>query len=76
MPTITPQIIAKTKPRITSPPRMKSATRARSVVTEVIIVRLRVSLIEMLSTSLSAFFLYFRRFSRTRSKTTTVSLSE
>ena len=43
---------------------------------EVITVRLSVSLIEMFRTSLRSFFLYFRRFSRTRSKTTTVSFSE
>ena len=52
------------------------ATSAISVVTEVIKVRLSVSFSDTFISSTSGICLYLRRFSRTRSKTTTVSLSE
>ncbi len=45
-------------------------------VTPVRMVRDSVSLIEMLSSSFSSIFLYLRMFSRMRSDTTTVSLTE
>ena len=67
MPTITPQIIAKLKSRMTAPPKMISASRASSVVIEVMTVRARVSLTLWLSSSRSGIVLYLRRFSRTRS---------
>ena len=47
-----------------------------NVVVEVMTVRLSVSLIDRFSTSFRGFTLYFTRFSRTRSKTTTVSFNE
>ena len=43
---------------------------------EVATVRLKVSLIDRFTTSLRGRFLYLRKFSRTRSKTTTVSFNE
>ena len=46
VPTITPQIIAKTNPLITSPPNMNSDINAIKVVTEVITVLLSVSFID------------------------------
>ena len=57
-----PQAIAKTKPRITSPPKMSKATSAKSVVPEVMIVRERVSLADKFNTSTSGMTLYLRRF--------------
>ena len=68
--------MAKLKPRITSPPNTIIDPTAISVVIEVISVRLRVSFTDRFITSRSGIVLYFTRFSRSRSKTTTVSLIE
>ena len=68
--------IAKENPRITSPPNTSIAPTAISVVSDVISVRLRVSLTERFITSFNGMVLYLIRFSRRRSKTTTVSLIE
>jgi len=76
VPTMTPQIIAKTNPRITSPPSTNSEINASNVVKDVMNVRLKVSLIDRFRTSFKSFALYLRRFSRTRSNTTTVSFKE
>ncbi len=56
--------------------KVNNAINASSVVKEVIIVRLKVSLIDKFITSISGLFLYFRKFSRTLSKITTVSFKE
>ena len=61
---------------IASPPTMTKAIMARKVVTWVSTVRDSVSLIERSSSSVSGIFLYLRKFSRIRSKITTLSLSE
>ena len=51
VPIITPMIIAKEKPLKISPPKMKIDVKAKIVVREVIIVRDRVSLIEVFDIS-------------------------
>ena len=48
VPTITPRIIAKMKLRMESPPRMKITNRTNRVEQEVMIVRPRVELIDLL----------------------------
>lgn len=48
VPMITPRIIANTKLRIESPPRMKITTNTNKVDNEVMIVRPRVELIDLL----------------------------
>ena len=58
VPTITPQIIAKTNPLITSPPNMNSDINAIKVVTEVITVLLSVSFIDRFRTCCNSSFLY------------------
>ena len=67
MPITTPKIIAAVKERITSPPNMNSASNASSVVSDVMVVRDSVWLIDSLRSCGSDIFLYRRRFSRTRS---------
>ena len=74
VPTMTPMINAKMKPRIVSPPKKKIASSVTSVVPEVLIVRERVELIALLTFSRSDRLGYNPRNSRMRSKTTTVSL--
>ena len=64
------------RPRSTSPPSRKSASTASSVVPAVMIVRDRVSLMPSLITCASGSRFGLRMFSRTRSKMTTVSLTE
>ncbi len=76
MPITIPKVIAKVKPRITSPPSVSSAISATKVVPEVIRVRLSVSLTLRFITSINGMVLNLIRFSRNRSKTTTVSLIE
>ena len=51
VPIITPMIIAKEKPLKISPPKMKIDVKAKIVVREVIIVRDRVSFIEVFDIS-------------------------
>ena len=62
VPMITPQIIANTNPRITSPPSTYSEISASKVVKDVMNVRLRVSLMDRFSTSLRSLALYLRKF--------------
>ena len=73
---ITPNSMAKLKPRSTSPPRKYRANRTKMVVRPVRNVRDSVWLIERSSSSMNGMALYLRIFSRTRSKTTTLSLIE
>ena len=68
--------MANTKPRITSPPKIIIAPSAKAVVTAVITVRDSVSLTVRFITSISGSDLDLIRFSRRRSKTTTVSFTE
>ena len=68
--------MANAKPRITSPPKKNNDNSASNVVTDVIVVRDRVSLMLRFSSSGISICLYLRRFSRMRSYTTTVSLME
>ena len=72
----TPKNMTRAKGRITSPPKIASAMSVASVVPWVSTLRGRVSLIERLSTVSNRSFLYFFRFSRTRSKMMIVSFSE
>ena len=62
-----PKIIAATNERMTSPPKMNSASSASNVVSDVMVVRDSVSLTERSISSVSGIFLYLRRFSRMRS---------
>ena len=55
MPISTPNIIAKEKPLKISPPKINIEKRARRVVTEVIIVRAKVSLIDKFAISLISY---------------------
>ena len=52
VPTTTPMISAKMKPRIVSPPKKKMASSVTSVVPEVLIVRDRVELMALFTFSL------------------------
>jgi len=71
-----PTIIANAKSWIIPPPRTNRATTTASVVTEVSMVRLRVSFMLLLITKSNGFLWYFFRFSRILSKTIMVSLRE
>lgn len=75
VPIMTPIIIANEKLRMLSPPRMKMARSTISVDTDVLTVRARVSLMELLKLSSRFAFGCRRRFSRIRSMTTTESLT-
>ena len=68
--------IANEKPRITSPPKASIDPTASSVVSDVAKVRVKVSFTDRFITSFNGIVLYFTRFSRSRSNTTTVSLIE
>ena len=72
----TPQIIARAKSAKTAPPKKNIENNASRVVTDVIVVLDKVSLIDMLNTSDNSNCLYLRKFSRTLSYTTTVSFIE
>ena len=76
VPTTMPNSITQAKPEIDSPPNSASGRLARNTVIEVPRVRFRVSLIDRSISSRSGIVLYLRRFSRTRSYTTTLSLVE
>src|SRR5690606_1183490 len=75
VPMKTPNSIEATKERMTSPPSKNSASRARKVVTEVIVVRASISLSDRSSNWPSGIFLNRRRFSRTRSSITSAPMS-
>ena len=76
VPTITPNIIANEKPLSIAPPNINIDKRANNVVTEVIIVLDKVSLIEIFVISKILISAYFLKFSLTLSKITTVSFIE
>ena len=76
VPNITPNIIAKEKPFNISPPNKYIDDKANSVVTEVIIVLDKVSLIEIFVNSKILISEYFFKFSLTLSNITTVSFIE
>ncbi|MOA57792.1 hypothetical protein D3C78_1820340 [compost metagenome] len=73
---MTPMNKASEKPHRLSPPKNSSAAMANRVDTEVATVRSRVWVVEMLMFSISEALRSTRKFSRTRSNTTMVSLSE
>ena len=72
----TPMISASAKPWIFSPPKKYRAKSTNRVDAEVAKVRARVCVVETLMISSRSAFRITRRFSRTRSNTTMVSLSE
>jgi hypothetical protein len=76
VPNITPKIIARENPLRISPPKKNIANNANNVVIEVINVLDNVSLIEMFVNSKILISEYFRKFSLTLSKITTVSFIE
>src|SRR5271168_5000567 len=76
VPTTMPNSITQAKPEIDAPPNIARGRLARNTVMDVPRVRLRVSLIDRSIRSRSGIVLYLRRFSRTRSYTTTLSLVE
>ena len=67
VPIQTPQIIARAKSARTAPPKKKIENNANRVVTDVIVVLDSVSFIDMLNKANRSSFLYFLRFSLTRS---------
>jgi hypothetical protein len=71
-----PTIRATENGPIASPPRNSRANSTSSVVRPVMMVRPSIWLIEMFMTSIGSTPRSFRKFSRIRSKTTTVSFSE
>ena len=75
-PQSTPINMAKMKPRITSPPKMNIINSVKKVVPLVLIVRANVELIASFMWALRVRFGYSLRYSRTRSKITTVALME
>ena len=76
VPTTMPNSMTQAKPEIDSPPNNASGRLARNTVIDVPRVRFSVSLIDRSIRSRSGKVLYLRRFSRTRSYTTTLSLVE
>ncbi len=76
VPTTMPNSITHAKPARVWPPNRASGRAARKTVEEVPSVRFRVSLIDRSISSRSDMVRYLRRFSRTRSYTTTLSLVE
>ena len=76
VPNTTPSIIANENERMESPPRKKIQSNTINVDTEVLTVRARVWLIEVLKVVCVSHFGCILRFSRIRSKTTTLSLIE
>ena len=73
---MTPIIIAKEKPFNIAPPKIYIENKANKVVTEVIKVLDKVSLVEILEMSDMEIFEYFFKFSLIRSNITTVSFME
>ncbi|MNJ01476.1 hypothetical protein D3C73_1611230 [compost metagenome] len=73
---MTPMNRAREKPNRLSPPKNSSAAIASRVETEVATVRSKVCVVEILMFSISEALRITRKFSRTRSNTTMVSLSE
>ncbi len=71
-----PMIMAIENPRITAPPRKYSTITDSSVTKLVMMVRESVSLIERFMMSIVEPLRRLRKFSRMRSSTTTVSLTE
>ena len=76
VPNTTPRIIANENERIESPPRKKIQSNTINVDTEVLTVRAKVWLIDVLNAVCISHFWCILRFSRIRSKTTTLSLIE
>src|SRR4051812_45504271 len=76
VPTTIPNSITQANPEIDSPPNSASGRLARNTVIDVPSVRFRVSLIDRSINSRNGIVLYLRRFSRTRSYTTTLSFVE
>ena len=76
VPIKTPNIIANEKPLSIAPPNINIDRRASNVVTDVIIVLDKVSLIEIFVISNISISDYFFKFSLTLSKITTVSFIE
>jgi len=76
VPTMIPMIMTNENPRSTSPPRKKRTTTTTKVSSDVRTVRDSVWLMEWFTSSASGARRFFSRFSRIRSKTTTVSLTE
>ena len=76
VPMTTPRIMAKENERMASPPKKKMQRSTKSVVNEVMIVRVSVLLIESLNSFSVSRVGKSVRFSRIRSKTTTLSLIE
>ena len=76
MPKTTPSIIASENPFNISPPKINIDKSANNVVTEVIIVRDKVSFIEIFVSSNILTSAYLRKFSLTLSNITTVSFIE
>ena len=76
VPTTMPNSITQANPEIDSPPNSANGRLAMNTVIDVPKVRFNVSLIDRSISSRSDIVLYLRRFSRTRSYTTTLSLVE
>ncbi len=76
VPTTMPNSMTQAKSEIERGPKSARGRAARNSVMDVPKVRLRVSLIERSIKSRRCMVLYLRRFSRTRSYTTTLSLVE
>ena len=76
VPTTMPNSMTVANPPSVPPPKIASGNAARNTVDEVPSVRFSVSLIDRSISSRSGMVRYLRRFSRTRSYTTTLSLVE
>ncbi len=76
VPTTMPNSITAANPDSEAPPNRASGRLARNTVIDVPSVRFSVSLMEKSISSRNGIVLYLRRFSRTRSYTTTLSLVE
>ena len=76
VPNTTPRIIANEKLRMLSPPRKKIHSNTSNVENEVLRVRAKVSLSDLLNIVCKSALRYNPRFSRIRSNTTTLSLME
>ena len=76
VPAMMPMSIVSAKSKIEPSPKQKSASTAKSVVTEVITVRESVAFTERSHSSLNGVFWSLRRSSRMRSNTTIVSFTE
>src|SRR5690606_18997690 len=76
VPVITPISIANAKPRVTSPPTINKINTTKNTVSEVIMVRGKVSLIARLTTDFLSSSGFLRKYSRIRSNTMIVSFIE